>query len=372
MSGITPVKMPKWGLSMIEGKVTGWLKAEGDAVQAGEELVEVETSKITNVGEATESGVLRRIIAHVDDTLPVGALLAVMAPPDVSDADIDAFIAEFNANFAFEEEVGGGGGLTQRSVDAGGVRLNVAYAGEGGAGVPVVFIHGFGGDAENWTLAMGALADARVVYAIELPGHGKSDKRIADADPNALAHTILSALDALQLDRINLVGHSLGGAVALAAALAAPHRVATLTLVCAAGLPGARVNAAYIDGFIAAGRARDMQRVAEMLFADPSLATKDLAENLVRAKRIDGVEEALTALRVMMFDTPALAGLGARLGAVASPLLIVTGDADAVVSAPDDALLPASAQRLRIPGAGHMPQIEKADAFNAALKAHIA
>ncbi len=260
MSGITPVKMPKWGLSMIEGKVTGWLKAEGDAVRAGEELVEVETSKITNVGEAAESGVLRRIIAQVDDTLPVGALLAVMAAPEVSDAEIDAYIADFNARFVVEGEAAGEGGLANRTVDADGVRLNVAHAGEGGAGLPVVFIHGFGGDAENWTLAMGALADARAVYALELPGHGKSEKRIADADPAALARTILAAVDALGLDRVNLVGHSLGGAVALAAALAAPQRVATLTLVCAAGLPGAQVNRTYIDGFIAAGRSRDMQR----------------------------------------------------------------------------------------------------------------
>lgn len=371
MASITPVKMPKWGLSMVEGKVTGWLKQEGDAVTAGEELFEVETSKITNVGEATQDGVLRRIVAQLDDTLPVGALMAVMAEDSVADSDIDAFIADFNANFVVEDADGGEGGLQTREVDAGGVRINAAFAGEGQDATPIVFIHGFGGDTENWTLAMGAFAGERPVYALDLPGHGKSEKTIADPAPAALAKTVLAALDALGVSRAHLVGHSMGGAVALASALAAPDRAASLTLVCSAGLPGSFVSKEYVDGFIAASRARDMQKVAERLFADPAFATKELAENLARSKRIDGVEDALGALRRMMFETPALAELAGAVGGVKAPLLAVWGDRDQVVSAPDKAALPASATRVRIDGAGHMPQIEKADAFNAALKAHI-
>jgi pyruvate/2-oxoglutarate dehydrogenase complex dihydrolipoamide acyltransferase (E2) component len=68
--------MPKWGLTMTEGKVVGWLKDEGETFKAGDELLEIETTKITNVFEAPEAGVLRRIVAPAGATLPIGGLLA--------------------------------------------------------------------------------------------------------------------------------------------------------------------------------------------------------------------------------------------------------------------------------------------------------
>ena len=88
-SAITPITMPKWGLTMTEGKVVGWLKREGQDFAPGEEILEIETTKITNTVEAEAAGTLRRIVAAAGATLPVGALLAVTAPNDVPDAEID-------------------------------------------------------------------------------------------------------------------------------------------------------------------------------------------------------------------------------------------------------------------------------------------
>jgi pyruvate dehydrogenase E2 component (dihydrolipoamide acetyltransferase) len=75
------VIMPKWGLTMKEGKVARWLKGEGDSVEAGEPLFEVETDKITNSVEAPASGVLAKIIVPEGDVAPIQAVLAVIAAP---------------------------------------------------------------------------------------------------------------------------------------------------------------------------------------------------------------------------------------------------------------------------------------------------
>jgi pyruvate dehydrogenase E2 component (dihydrolipoamide acetyltransferase) len=97
VSEIYPIAVPKWGIEMVEGTITSWNKSEGDAIAKGDEVFEMESDKIVNVWDAPVAGVLRRIIAAAGDAHPVGALLGVIAAADVSDADIDQFIAEHSA-----------------------------------------------------------------------------------------------------------------------------------------------------------------------------------------------------------------------------------------------------------------------------------
>ena len=94
MSEIYPIAVPKWGIEMVEGTITTWNKSEGDVIAKGDEVFEMESDKIVNVWDAPVAGVLRRIVAAAGDAHPVGALLGVIAAADVSDADIDQFIAE--------------------------------------------------------------------------------------------------------------------------------------------------------------------------------------------------------------------------------------------------------------------------------------
>ena len=75
------VIMPKWGLTMKEGKIARWLKAEGESVQAGEAILEVETDKITNLVESPGTGVVFQIVVPAGEIAPVQALLAVIAAP---------------------------------------------------------------------------------------------------------------------------------------------------------------------------------------------------------------------------------------------------------------------------------------------------
>ena len=96
-SPIRAVTMPKWGIEMQEGTVTAWQVEPGRHVEKGDALLDVETEKIVNSVESPAGGTLRRILAETGATLPVGALIAVLADPGVTDAEIDVFVREFKA-----------------------------------------------------------------------------------------------------------------------------------------------------------------------------------------------------------------------------------------------------------------------------------
>ncbi|HEY9347152.1 MAG TPA: biotin/lipoyl-containing protein, partial [Inquilinus sp.] len=86
---IHPITMPKWGLAMTEGLLAAWTAEEGARIEPGTEIVDIETSKITNALESTVSGTLRRRVAEEGQTLLVGALLGVVVEGEVDDAELD-------------------------------------------------------------------------------------------------------------------------------------------------------------------------------------------------------------------------------------------------------------------------------------------
>ncbi len=367
MADITPLRMPKWGLSMQEGAVVDWLKAEGDAVAEGEELFEVETSKITNVGESPASGILRRIVGRPGETLPIGALMGVLAEPAVADAEIDAFVAEFQARFETEgpgEEAAAA--LKLEQVDIGGGRsLRVGRAGPD-EDRPVVLIHGYSGDLNNWLFNIEAIAAKAPVIAVDLPGHGGSTKEVGDGSLDALAKDVGEALDALGVTRATLVGHSLGAAVAMRLAQTRPAFATGLVLVSPAYLPGGSLNAEFLDGVVEAQKARSLKPVLELLVADPESVSRDMVEDMLKFKRTDGAEEVLGLLRDRMVS-------GADKGAIDLAALpaahVIASREDRIVGAPDAAALPPGWRVSWIEGAGHLPHLEKAAEVNALIVA---
>ncbi len=373
MSEIEPIKVPKWGLSMEEGTIVNWHVAVGDRVAEGDELVDIETTKITNVCEAHTDGLVRRIIAEEGATLPVGALIAVMADEGVEDGAIETFVAEYEANFD-PAEAAAESAREIKNVDIGAGRtLRVGVAGEGRDGAPVVLVHGFGGDLDNWSLVQAQLAEARPVFAVELPGHGQSTKDVGEGRLADLTTAVVAAIDALSLGEVVLVGHSLGGAVALSAALALGDRAKALGLVCPAAAPGGVLSADYLDAFVAARRARDLKAPMEKLFKDPSLATLEMREELIRAKRLDGAPEALTLIKDnLKGGDPAYADLYGRLADAPSALALIASREDQIVGPPDVAAFPDRTTVTWVEDAGHMPHAEKSDVVAEALQALIA
>ncbi len=97
MASISSVSMPKWGMEMTEGMIGEWHVAVGDSISKGDDLVDVETSKIVNCVSAHVGGTLRRILAQPGELLPVGAPLGVIADDAASDTDIDAYVASLQS-----------------------------------------------------------------------------------------------------------------------------------------------------------------------------------------------------------------------------------------------------------------------------------
>ncbi len=364
-AGIIAITMPKWGLSMLEGKVMAWLVEEGATIKLGDELLDIETEKIANTFEALDAGVLRRCVASPDDVLPIGALLGVLAPAAVADTDIDAFIAEFQQNFVPPEIDEKDGGDGYAFIDAGGYRLR--YSKMGDAARAIILIHGFGGDADRWLFTQEPLAANASVYALDLPGHGQSGKVLSDATVGGLAAVVIAFMDALDLAQAELIGHSLGGAIALKAAIDNPTRISALALIAPVGL-GAEINARYINGFIAAETRKDMKPLLEQLVADPALINRGLVNDMLQFKRIDGVPQALAAIAAgFQNGTSQTVDLRAALGDLRVPIKVIWGSEDRIIPVSHALGLPGTTQVHVLPGYGHLVQLEAAAEVNRLL-----
>ncbi len=121
----------------------------------------------------------------------------------------------------------------------------------------------------------------------------------------------------------------------------------------------------YIDGFIATSRAWKLRAVLEMLVHDPSLVTNEMVEDVLRFKRLDGVEAALNRIA-----SAAFAGgqqslqLTGRLGEIKAPVQVVWGAEDRILPASHGQGLPDSVKVTVLEGAGHLVHMEKANEVN--------
>jgi pyruvate dehydrogenase E2 component (dihydrolipoamide acetyltransferase) len=361
---IQTVTMPKWGLSMKTGKVTDWLVREGDTIEAGMDLADIETDKIAGTLESAQEGVLRRIVADPGTDVPVSGVIAVLAPPEVPDEAVEAVVsqalADIEAGVVEDED----SGPVTATVEVGGKQISHATIGDGGD--VVVLVHGYGGDKNSWLFVQEPLAGegTRTVHAIDLPGHGTSSKQVGDGSLDSLADTVLGFLDAVGIDRAHLVGHSMGGAVIAAVAARSPDRVRSLTLVAPAGF-GPEADVEYLRGFAAASSRRELKPLLGRLFADEGLVTRQLVEDLLRYKRLDGVQTALGRLLDTLVDPQTgqqAIDTGALLAALPAdaelPVAVVWGAQDRILPASG---APAAGGRVSVTvvdGAGHMVHLE--------------
>jgi pyruvate dehydrogenase E2 component (dihydrolipoamide acetyltransferase) len=258
-------------------------------------------------------------------------------------------------------------GSNLRTVEA--LGRTVAYSVTGRGGEPVVMVHGFGGDHLGWLLVQPQLADVSTTHALDLPGHGASSKDVGPGDPRFFAEIVLAVMDALGLVSAHLVGHSMGGGVCIAAALARPDRVRSLTLLAPATL-GSHANVAFVEDFIALDRPEAVRPLLAQVFADPRIISRQVEELVTAYKRKPGVPEALRTIADALFErdgTPKVTYRD-RLAGLAMPIRLVWGEADRIVPIAAADGLPPNVVVTRLPGIGHSPHIEAPGAVARAVR----
>jgi pyruvate dehydrogenase E2 component (dihydrolipoyllysine-residue acetyltransferase) len=362
------LRVPKWGLSMERAKVLVWLREEGSAVEIGTGLVEIESEKIANELQSEHSGVLRSILAPVGMLVAVGDPLAVIASEHEPDAIVEEFVGALPKSSATDEVEDTGPKRAQIRVGPHLVSYLALQALQC-KNLPVVLVHGFGGDATTWQLNAPVFAAKRAVFALDLPGHGLSSRELQSGSLEELSGALEGFIAALSLDRFHLVGHSLGSAIALRIARKDSTRIASLSLLSPVGL-GIPVDPGFIDGFVRAESRKEVKRVLEQLFANGNLITSELVEKVQQGKRLDGARQALEKIAASNFltdggfvayDPDLLLGLGMRA-------LIIAGAADRVIAFGKGFEAANNTQLSVLPGVGHMPQIEAAQAVNRLLE----
>jgi pimeloyl-ACP methyl ester carboxylesterase len=255
----------------------------------------------------------------------------------------------------------------ERTVMVNGFATHCLLAGPGGA-PHVVFIHGLGGSLATFALNLPAFAEKFRLCALDLVGAGDSDKAVTDYSVPALADFLAHFLDTLgpEWQRASLVGHSLGGAVALALAERHPERVERLVLVDSAGL-GTEIDSETLDLMGSAPTPEHIQAELARFFADPKLAQQSLVSQIQQQRSQPGAHDALIATRNAAFrGGQQQYNLRATLATLSIPTLIIWGEADSVIPAAhaESARQTVNARVEIFAHCGHCPHIERSDEFN--------
>lgn len=267
-----------------------------------------------------------------------------------------------------------------------GLQMEIERWGDGDAR-PFVLVHGYTGSRDDWAEQLAALAALGPTVALDLRGHGGSSNSGDPADYtfDGLATDVELALDALEIERCDLLGHSMGGIVAQLLALRHPERIASLilmdTLTSGQGLLPDAVRAASHQ-IVATGGMQALVDVMEnaartgRVPQPPSMAAciermgADRFHARIRAKLCAMDPVGFTTLGEAFTDWP---GTRDRLGEIACPTTVIVGDEDAPFREPSKVLasgIPGAVLEV-IPAAAHSPQLEHPEAWLAAVKSHL-
>ena len=255
-------------------------------------------------------------------------------------------------------------------------KVKIHYVVEGD-GPPVILVHGLGASLVVWKENIIPLAETYTVYALDLPGHGLSDKpEDLGYDAVSGAHFLAWFMNTLGIQRSSLIGNSAGGLITGFCAFLYPQRVEKLVLVDSAGLGRSMAwflrftSLPLVGEFLHTLKVRNANTLRKSIFYESKgVSDETIAELMVSRNHPDAIRAVLKGLRsgVNLLGLRKSMQMLSQLKGISAPLLIVWGREDRImpVSHAHRAarVLPRSMVHV-FPRCGHWPQMERAEIFN--------
>jgi len=259
-------------------------------------------------------------------------------------------------------------------------QFNTRYWVAGDKGSPVVLIHGIGQYVEYWTSAINEIAAQHQVYALDLLGHGKTDKPLDIAyTVDDFSRFVKDFMSALGIEKAHIVGHSLGGAISLRMALNNTPAVDRLVLVDSGGL-GREISMVFrisslpfLGEIITWPSIFSAKTLLRMFVQDPITITDDYIEHYYQISTLPNTQKAvLKTLRSIgnlwgqVDNSPDIQ----RLPSMTNPVLVIWGRQDNVVPVAHADTAAKGLPNVRvqiIENCGHSPPLEHASVFNRLL-----
>lgn len=233
--------------------------------------------------------------------------------------------------------------------------ISSLHAAEQGSGSKtIVLLHGFGGCSDLWCDVIVSLAPCARTLAYDLPGHAQS-LDFPDAGPaKVAAKAVLADLAARAVKRVHLVGHSMGGAVAVLMALAEPDKVASLTLLAPGGF-GPEINGPLLRRYAGAESPSEIRACLAAMSGPRARPCDHTADALCHMRRRPGQLEKLVEIAATMTKDDRQGVIPRdRLDRLTMPVMVVWGSDDAVLPFTQADDLPAHFHLHHVLEAGHM------------------
>lgn len=249
---------------------------------------------------------------------------------------------------------------------------SLAFKTLGGHGPDLVLIHGFGSDRLSWAGNVASLLPVARVHALDLPGHGDSGMDVGDGTPGHLAARVAETLKAEGITKAHLLGHSLGGAVAMELTESDPASVRSLSLIAPAGI-GAGIDHDFLARYPELTKDQETADLLSRIVIKSMLINKLTVQRVLEQLAKPGVRAALRRIASGLQDGQhKLNQTAAQISRMDIPRLVIWGEHDAINPLDRARLSAFGGAAIIVPDAGHLPHIEGARQVNTAIPGFLA